>query len=460
MQKRFDLNINKILEKPEIIFVILAFIFGCIFLFKTPPFEVPDEAHHLLRTCEIADFKFYNKTPVQNTKYDRFFTDIDKSENISENPNPNKYLLRREKNKFHAASRNFPIMYIGSSIGIKIGSLFTQDGNILFYLGRFLNLLVYILLATFAIKITPVFKYPFMYLALLPMALFEGMSYSADSFNNGFSFLFFAFIFKLIFDKTEINKKDFSILFLMSCIGAVCKGLIYPLGLLPFLPKFSKEFKYKKSVYISLLVIITVFVCYSWVSINSKNLNPDYFVINDIMYIFKEPIIVIKKFCITTYLESLNYARQMIGVLGWLHIYLRPEIYILGFISFLSLFVVLKEKISISFRIVAFLIFFMFYSLLQYSLLIYWSNPSSPIISGFQGRYLLSVMPLFFIVLSNNRFNFSKKFINIYKFLLILSIIYILMSACLEMNTFYNVYHLDRYLMDNYIKYGTFFINK
>ena len=55
MQKRFDLNINKILEKPEIIFVILAFIFGCIFLFKTPPFEVPDEAHHLLRTCEIAD---------------------------------------------------------------------------------------------------------------------------------------------------------------------------------------------------------------------------------------------------------------------------------------------------------------------------------------------------------------------------------------------------------------------
>ena len=205
MQERFKLFFYKILEKPEVIFLVLSFIFGSIFLFKTPPFEVPDEAHHMLRTCEVADSIFYSKTPVQNTKYDRFFTDIDKSENISENPNPNKYLLKREKNQFHAASRNFPIMYIGSSIGIKIGSLFTQDGNILFYLGRFLNLLVYILLATFAIKITPVFKYPFMYLALLPMALFEGMSYSADSFNNGFSFLFFAFIFKLIFEKTEIN---------------------------------------------------------------------------------------------------------------------------------------------------------------------------------------------------------------------------------------------------------------
>ena len=460
MQKRFDLNINKILERPEIIFVILAFIFGSIFLFKTPPFEVPDEPHHLLRACEVADFIFYSKTPVQYTDYDKYFQNIDKSKYIKEDPREEKNIMKRDKKIFHSGARYSPLMYISSSLAIKIGSLFTNDGNILFYLGRFFNLLLYIFLCAFAIKLTPVFKYPFTYVALLPMALYEGMSYSADSFNNGFAFLFFAYIFKLIFDKTEINKKDFSILSLMSFIGAFCKGLVYPLALLPFLPKFSREFKLKKGLCIGILIFITLIICQIWVTINPKNLNPNYVVINNSLWLLQEPIETFSKFCTTTFINIRIYFCQMIGVLGWLHISLRPEVYVLAFMSFSSMFIFLKEKISYGLKITALIVFLFAYFIAQYNLLIYWSNPDAKIISGFQGRYLISMLPLLFIVFANNKFNFSKKFINIYKFLLILSIIYILMSACLEMNTFYNVYHLDRYLMDNYIKYGTFLINK
>ena len=461
MQKRFDLNINKILERPEIIFVILAFIFGSIFLFKTPPFEVPDEPHHLLRACEVADFIFYSKTPVQKTKYDRYFFNIDKSSYIKKNSDNNKYnCMQREKTQFHFASRNSAIMYIIPALGIKIGSLFTQDGNILFYIGRFLNLLLYISLSALAIKITPVFKYPFMYVALLPMALFEGMSYSADSFNNGFAFLFFAYIFKLIFDKTEINKKDFSILSLMSFIGAFCKGLVYPLALLPFLPKFSREFKLKKGLCIGILIFITLIICQIWVTINPKNLNPNYVVINNSLWLLQEPIETFSKFCTTTFINIRIYFCQMIGVLGWLHISLRPEVYVLAFMSFSSMFIFLKEKISYGLKITALIVFLFAYFIAQYNLLIYWSNPDAKIISGFQGRYLISMLPLLFIVFANNKFNFSDKIIKIYKILLLISIIYMLITSCLALNNFYNVLGLDRYLMDNYIKYGTFLINK
>ena len=70
------------------------------------------------------------------------------------------------------------------------------------------------------------------------------------------------------------------------------------------------------------------------------------------------------------------------------------------------------------------------------------------------------MLPLLFIVFANNKFNFSDKIIKIYKILLLISIIYMLITSCLALNNFYNVLGLDRYLMDNYIKYGTFLINK
>ncbi len=460
MLRNFGLTLNKILEKPEIIFVILAFIFGSTFLFIAPPFEVPDEPHHLLRACEVADFIFYSKVPVQYTKYDKYFQNIDRSQYIKKNPSEQKNILKRDKKIFHAGARYSPLMYIPSSLAIKIGSLFTNNGNILFYLGRFLNLIVYILLATFAIKLTPVFKYPFTYVALLPMALYEGMSYSADSFNNGFAFLFFAFIFYLMFRKREISKKDFSILSVFSIIGAFCKGLVYPLALLPFIPASSKEFKLKKGLCIGILIFITLIICQIWVAMNPKNLNPDYYVINNSFWLLKEPFETFNKVCITTMFNFRSYFCQMIGVFGWLHIYLNSGVYIIAFISFFSMFVFLKEKISFRLKVIALLVFLFAYFIAQYNFLIYWSNPVSKIISGFQGRYLISMLPLLFIAFANNKFNFSDKIIKIYKILLLISIVYILINSCLSLNNCYNELGLDRYLMDNYIKYGTFLINK
>ena len=461
MLRRFNLTLNKLLEKPEIIFVILAFIFGSIFLFQTPPFEVPDEPNHLLRTCEIADFIFYSKTPVQDTDYDKYFLNIDKSSYIKKNSDNNKYnCMQREKAQFHAASRNSAIMYIIPALGIKIGSLFTQDGNILFYIGRFLNLLLYISLSALAIKITPVFKYPFMYVALLPMALFEGMSYSADSFNNAFAFFFFSFIFNLIFSKNEITKKDFIILSILSCICAMCKGLVFYLFLLLLLPTFSKEFRFKKYLYIVILILVSFFICQYWIAINSNNLNSKYPVINDFLYIFKYPMVVFQKICITSLLNIVNYFKQTIGVLGWLHIFLRPDVYVFGFMSFISMIIFIKEKISFKFRITALLIILASYFIIQYTLLIYWSNPNAQIINGFQGRYLIPMLPLLFIVFANSKFTFSEKIIKTYKILLIISIVYMLISSYFTLNVFYNVLGLDRNIMDDFLNNKVQLINK
>ena len=86
-------------------------------------------------------------------------------------------------------------------------------------------------LIAFAIRITPVFKWLFFFTALLPMSLYEGMSLSADSFNNAFAFLFFAYIFKLIFEKKELERQDYALLVSLSVLSAFTKGGIYPVFL-------------------------------------------------------------------------------------------------------------------------------------------------------------------------------------------------------------------------------------
>ncbi|MCD7878471.1 MAG: DUF2142 domain-containing protein, partial [Candidatus Gastranaerophilales bacterium] len=212
-----------ILNHPEIILVIIGLIMGSIMLLITPPGEVPDEPCHLKRTAEVADGVFFSLKAVA-TSYDDSFKTLMEKHNFD-------YPL---SNEFLSESRMSFIMYIPSALGIKAADLILHDTQVMFYFGRLFNLISYILLCFFAIKITPVFKYPFMFCALLPMALFEGMSVSADSFNNGFAFLFFAFIFKLIFEKKELTKKDFTILTIFTVIGAFCKGLIDPILLSVF----------------------------------------------------------------------------------------------------------------------------------------------------------------------------------------------------------------------------------
>ena len=168
---------EKILKRPEVIFIIIALFFGTLFSVLTPPTKVADEPAHLLRSCEVADGIFYNKTPAQNVKSDKYFLTVFSRDN---------YIGQ------HQATGYSPVLYTIPAAAIKIGSLFTGNGLLLFYFARFLNMLFWISVTALAIRITPVFKWLFLFAPLLPMTVFEGMSVAAHSFNTPFAFLFFA----------------------------------------------------------------------------------------------------------------------------------------------------------------------------------------------------------------------------------------------------------------------------
>ncbi len=430
---------KNILDHPEIIFVIIALFFGSIMIRMVPPGEVPDGHDHIRKAAEIADGKFYSKEPIKTVSLDKYLKQLFVPEDKTG-------IHYTNTEKFHMATRNCPIMYLTSALGLKTASLFSQNPKTMFYFGRFFNLIAYILLCFFAIRLTPVFKYPFMFTALFPMSIFEGMSFSADSFNNGFSFLFFAFVFKLIFDKQEMTKKDLTILSIFSVIGPLCKSLIYPVFLYIFLPPPVKDLRFKnKFVYIIPLMLLTVAVCYMWIKISPVNIHPDYPVINDVTYIFKEPSEVIYRIYNTTSITFINMLFFSVCLLGWEAIKLPVFCYYLTFGAFIIMFFGLNEKVKLNIRIIALFSFILMYFIIQYTHLIFWSPVNHPYVIGFQGRYLIPLYPLFFVIFGNSVFKFNEKFKYFIKSMLVLFNIFLLLMSIFSINWFYNYMNLNSF---------------
>lgn len=385
---------------PEIIFILFGLIFGIILLFVTPRYEVPDEGGHYTRAIEVSNGQFYNNP---------------------QKPRPNF--------KVNNISGYSPVMYIFSGIGLKLTSGFNEQ--IQFYTGRFCNLLIWVTLIALAIHITPVFKWQFFIIALLPMSIYEGMSFSADSFSNAFCFLFFAYIFKLIYEKDTFSiKKDLPILTLLTIIGALCKGIIFPLLLVPFIPIK----KHKLTIFLFLL-LISISISLSWSTHNfiaiRHNINPE---LNK-YFILHYPHLFIQKVINTCVYHINDWSRQLIGVLGLITIQLDRIIYNLTIIIFICSFIFIPEKydIKLEHKIVGTLAFIIYVFLTNTLLYYTWTPIDSKYIEGIQGRYFISVTPLIFILLGQNVYKIStdtqlmfERIVTRYTFLLLCYTIFIL----------------------------------
>ncbi len=382
------------LKRPEIIFAIFALVFGTIIMFITPKYEVPDEMAHFNRAKEVSNGILYNNLP-QN---------------------------RHDNYKFHGASGYSPVMYISSAIGYKIGT-YTKNNEIAFYLGRFFNLITWTILIFFAIKITPIFKWQFLFIALLPMSIFEGASYSADSFNNAFAFLFFSYIFKMIFEKQDIKSiKDYSLISIYTIIGAMCKCAISPI----FLLLFSKINKYKKII-ISFIIIIAISLLYIWTTNNYSSICAGVNKSNNKDFIRYDTIEFIKLISITCVHYFRRWIEECIGALGLLTIRFNNIFYNSTILLFFSSLFFIPEKytIKLSQRIYSLLIFIGYVFFTCALLFINWTPQGSYYIQGIQGRYFLCVLPLLFITFkinnkNNNNSTIMKKGLIIYTLLMLL----------------------------------------
>lgn len=256
----------------ELIFLIGVIGLGIFYSVVFAPGAVPDESYHFRASYKLADQLLFlgptaDSLPMRIDDA-RLLDGMNESQMISYqkyNMIANQFgLFATQPDYISVASQsafdwgsNPPYIKLPSALGIALASLLNLGSYPLFYLGRFFNLLLFAVLAYFAVRITPIGKNAMMVVGLLPMTLHVAASYSYDAGINGLAFLLTAMCFRAIYGKGLISRRDKVGLVVVAALLAPCK-VVYTVIVLLVLLIPRERFASQRS---SRRFKITVLVC-------------------------------------------------------------------------------------------------------------------------------------------------------------------------------------------------------
>lgn len=414
------------------IFVIVGLLIGCSYLFVMTPLSIPDEQYHyqssyivsnqLLfvknKNCAVKEHIDYSKLKVHENSedaYTRMSNDLilgndsyKKEEKIDEN-----------------YSKDYPIQYIPQAIGISIARLLHMNFGGVFYLGRFTNLLFFIICVYFAIKTIPVFKEVMFCTAILPMSIHQAASFSSDSFINGLAFLLISVLVFLIIEKEPINRRTVISSIIISMLLSPAKIIYVLITFLAIVIPTEKFKSVKKKVLFIISIIgfgflaIAIVKYNAIIDISSAHINQETwagarcYVINDVI---EDPINTVKIYLKTIKHYGIWYFETMLGsTLSGLTIKLPSWIvYVLIFTFTLVSLDNGKEKYVFrnKDKMLMILIIASSFCAVLTAMFLGWTPIFSDIILGVQGRYFLPLLPIISFVIRNTTIQFKRHISN------------------------------------------------
>jgi len=426
-------------------FVILALLFGTTYVFLIPPFQAPDEVHHFYRSYHVAEGNWMG----EKTEDQRFGGVLPKSlEQFSSSFRYLRYAseARTSVDSLRKAAQiplayqstvflDFPNVayyattaYLPQSVALRIGSLVQFRPLFLLYFTRFINLLFWLSLIYFSLKILPFHQATFAFLALLPASLVFHAGINADAITNACCFLLLAHILSLIFTENTIKRKHLWLLFL-SAIITINKVVYAPIFLLVWcipIHKFgSKRNYFLLNTGLLLFHSVLLFIWYKtagdlFISYDEynplfredKQLNPGVDPMTQLNFILKEPLEFLP-ILFSSYLEIFPYTLiHYVGKFGWEGNYLPIWILFILLLSLLTIPILdSHQKIALkSLHRLAFISIGMA-MILAFSIVIYmqWNAPRDPQITALSGRYFIPIFPLFFLALYQQSWKIIKQ---------------------------------------------------
>lgn len=413
---------NKKNIRIENLYLFVMSIVCLSFLITMPTFKNHDEYYHWLKAYEVSNGHL--ATPiedgVQGSQMPNAVSEIfpssnwinmdytDVKNNLSVRVNYDEHGIHNAET---AAVYSF-VQYIPQSTGIALSKLVTHRAYLMTYAGRIFNMIISVLLGYFAIKIIPFGKAVLFVLAAIPTTIEAFTSLSPDALTISLSFVYFAYILRLSFDKKyKYRIKDFIILLLMSVMLALCKIVYLPLvGLILLVPteKFKDgKLKYKVINFLIIFIISTL-ANLAWLSYASRYLSNfrDGDSAVQVLLALKNPIHFIQMILYSMNIYGSKYVLSLFGYdIGWgelVKLYcVVPYTFIL--LSFLSLFgdKRLKEKFTFFQCIICILVAVAIIGLIFASLYVQWTTVGATSILGVQGRYFLPILPIIMFIIGS-----------------------------------------------------------
>lgn len=411
-------------------FVPMALLFGMIMNVVIAPHGVPDEPWHIDTAYKYSNkMMFVGDTDIEGTIYKRA-CDVRMEDMLANGVESNSYYqLAHHTFEMPDDKELIAVPYVDSSnivpgiffipmaFGITIGRLLGFSTMLMLLIGRFMNLLVFVLLAGFAIRILPVGKNMLAALGFLPIALQQGASASYDAMINGVIYVFIALCMSLSVEKTH---KKWQVVLLVICgvLTAVVKGGVYlPVLLLVFLLIHAKRKTHslntmpkhkKRMLVIAVICGIAIVFCgalyYYFPVIKQLFAGQDTEITEDTLYslgyLIHHPLNVVYLYWNTFINGGETLLRGFFGgLLSWLDIKIS-WVLLLVLIFSLVLFSNVEGDTycgSKKKRIYMFAVFLISLVLILLSMLVAFTPISSSKISGVQGRYFLCIAPLFYM---------------------------------------------------------------
>ena len=453
-------------KKPSWLFPVTLTVLGIFYMIILPPFAAPDEPVHFVSAYRLSN-QMMGKQAVADEDFSATATDKEK-EYIARGGN----VLVREQDgregpvskvvrdsysmvldelftkdtsegvtvRYEAPVNTTPVVYLPQALGITIARALHMGFIPLIYMGRLFNLLFFVGLAWFAVRIMPFKKELFMAVCLLPMTLHLAASLSYDATLIGLSLVFFAWCFYLAFEKKQIGIKDTVVLGLLLVLLEPCKIVYLPLaGICLLIP--ASKFGDKKRYWISVAAVIAVMglaifitnrvVLSAWVQTTDNVISWEGESAGHTIWdLLKTPYETFMIYYRTLETQLGYYMTTMLG--GFLG-NLDTDLAVPDFCIYLLWGVLIVSSIRKAGENTPFkrgqklwiaVLIFLCAILVLFSMLLGWTPKEFTYITGIQGRYFLPLLPLALLLLFGDNLTLKRDctrgiyylecFVNIY----------------------------------------------
>lgn len=407
-------------------YIILSTIIGISFLLLIPPFNVPDEPAHFVKSYTLLDKNSINDNGYAkiNSNLYNFITDYKYTcMDYDVKYNGRNYLnalfkMDDSENNLYTYSytntkKSSILPYLPSALIIMLGKSFLPP-LFLLILSRAINLVLSIIICYHALKIAPHFKKIFFVIMLLPTFIQQSAGINMDWITNSVSLLIISYIMKLIYINKKINFRDIIFLFILGFILSFCKFGFFPIMFLILLiPNKKIENTKLKPILIKILLILFVMII-SYLNNTgmggSTSLNSPYYTIR---FAISHPLNTI-----SVYLETFinrfdtDIFKGQFDSFGVYTKWKTPLFTTILIIMYSFIFLVkddnnkklMKKERIIYLGISAILI------LIPYTaMFLCWTFLGERTINGLQPRYFLIAELLLFIGISSNLFDIKVK---------------------------------------------------
>lgn len=420
---------RKKLFRPSNLFLVLALGIGTWQIFITPPFRVPDEAHHFYRAYGISEGKWINKKKPEGRVGDMMpvsfnFTVNNILQNLHTTGLVDPQVVRNEFerktepdvkifNVFRTISLYSPVPFIPQAVGIGIAKILKLSPIEYMYMGRIFNYFCWIILIYLAISIIPVFKWVLLLIVLMPLSTHLAASLSADAFTLSICWLATAFILRHAL--TDSHPRP---CFLISALSVFMLLIILSKQAYFFIPfvlyflipyrKIHPRKAYYALITVSYLLIgiITILVWTRFISQIYTPPGPKVDPHGQIAYIISQPFEFLDLIRRDLIHKNYNYIYVMVGVLGQLEISLPPHVMNMYFdLTLLAAIVAGAGHIRINMPKRLVLGVFLLLSFFGLFAIIYamGNNYRNQTLWGMQGRYFYPLLLPWLLLFYNRR---------------------------------------------------------